>query len=413
MHLSRIRHIVLSKIYALRVMSYNQIYEFIFKENNQKQSTCDETIKKMVAEELIEKAGTQKPTAKYFIAKAGIKALKEHGIIPIGKNESIFPEKFHTASKIKIKEVYCNHQLALNQFVLEFERMFKGRDIEYLDELYMASAFTSIRPDGLLRLDNTYFFLEMDMNTERKQRLNSKWENYRQFVLSREYDEISQDIKVLFILGGNVGSRSARIYNLRTYIMQNISHLLSKKFDVIINTKDNLFSYIHKTDKALDSIKELFEDGGYMVSPKDFTDAALLGYCFDHYALISENNAVKMQDGISLEFLIDDFRIGPMYVMQKINMYYQFNEKFSRDKKREIKYVIVVDDMYDALKIEQILEMSNTNIYYTTILRLQRMSIYEALFKISNGESYHFSKDSFKIPIYEGKITNELKIKRG
>lgn len=413
MHLSKIRHIVLSKIYALRVMSYNQIYEFVFKENNQKQSTCEEIVKKMVAEGLLEKIGTPKTTAKYFIAKAGIKALKEHGIIPIGKTEAMFPEHFHTASKIKIKEVYCNHQLALNQFVLEFERIYKGRDMEYLDELYMASAFTNIRPDGLLRLDNTYYFLEMDMNTERKQRLNSKWENYRQFVLSREYDEISQNIKVLFILGGNVGSRSARVYNLRSYIMQNISHLLSKKFDVIVNTKNNLFSYIHKQDTESSQVKEYFENAGYMVSQKNFTDASLLGYTFDHYALVSENNAVKMQDGIALEFLIDDFSVGSMYVMQKINMHYQYNDKFLHDKKRDIKYIVVVDSMYDALKIEQILEMTNENIYYTTIERLKRVPFHEALFKISNGESYHFTKDSLKVPIYEGKITNELKTKRG
>ena len=96
MHLSKIRHIVLSKIYALRVMSYNQIYEFVFKENNQKQSTCEEIVKKMVAEGLLEKIGTPKTTAKYFIAKAGIKALKEHGIIPIGKTEAMFPEHFHS-----------------------------------------------------------------------------------------------------------------------------------------------------------------------------------------------------------------------------------------------------------------------------------------------------------------------------
>lgn len=415
MHVSSIKHLVLSKIYALRVMSYTQIYEYIFKENNQKQSSCEETVKKMVAEGLLEKDGTTKQNAKYFLTNAGIKILKTNGIIPIGSQTPIMQESYHTAAKIKIKKVYYKHQLALNDFVLEFERRYKGRDIQYLDELYISTVFSSIRPDGLLRLDNTFYFLEMDMNTERKQRLNSKWINYKQFVRSSEFNNIKLNIKVLFILGGNVGTASARVYNLRSYIMENISHLLSPKFDVLINTQNNLLRSIMLDDQDEDQVKDIFTKKDFSVSPKNFTDQSLSGYIFSHYVLMLENNKVKMQDGISQEFLVDDFTDGSMYTMQKINMYHVYNEQFNRAKNRDIKYIVICNSEYDALKTEAIFIAKNMNVYYTTHSRLAKFpTLQRALFKISSdGESYHFDDSSFKIAIYEGKISNELQKKRG
>lgn len=64
-------------------------------------------------------------------------------------------------------EKIVNHQLSLNEFVLRFRDNYSF-PFSYYDEKYVSQIFSDMRPDGLLKINDNYYFLEMDMCSERK-----------------------------------------------------------------------------------------------------------------------------------------------------------------------------------------------------------------------------------------------------
>lgn len=70
-----------------------------------------------------------------------------------------------------------NHQLELNQFVIEFNAKHSA-DPNLMPHKYYNEKFVSkykfIRPDGMISIGDIDFFLEMDMGTENKKQLIDK-----------------------------------------------------------------------------------------------------------------------------------------------------------------------------------------------------------------------------------------------
>ena len=66
-----------------------------------------------------------------------------------------------------LEKKIISHQLSLNNFALSFRHNYPS-DFTYYDEKFVSQIFSDIRPDGIIKLGNNYFFLEMDMCSERK-----------------------------------------------------------------------------------------------------------------------------------------------------------------------------------------------------------------------------------------------------
>ena len=75
------------------------------------------------------------------------------------------------AKDIIIEDKFAPHQIALNEFVLNFRA--KYGKIEYFDEKFL-SGMANIRPDGMIRLDNCDLYIEQDMGSETGKQLRDK-----------------------------------------------------------------------------------------------------------------------------------------------------------------------------------------------------------------------------------------------
>lgn len=109
-------------------------------------------------------------------------------------------------SNLKMDYKLINHQLHLNQFIINFENaILKYKEnnpeykfkYEYRDE--KDDTITSIiRPDAYVLFNNNLIFLEMDMNTESKEQLMEKWKRYYEYFSSTPFQNLikKQQLKV-------------------------------------------------------------------------------------------------------------------------------------------------------------------------------------------------------------------------
>ena len=156
-------------LYRFRCLSTRQVRSYFYDFS----SYYKEKIVPMVSSQLIElkNNGTD-----YYvmITQKGIMLFQRYLNIPneiynaeTGKNE----KSVLRASEVVIEEKFVQHQLALNEFVLEFRK--KQGDIDYYDEKYL-SGMKIIRPDGLIKIGGTDILLEQDMGTESSKQLADK-----------------------------------------------------------------------------------------------------------------------------------------------------------------------------------------------------------------------------------------------
>lgn len=388
-------HIILSKVYQLRVMTYPQIFTYIVKDSTE--NYCSKLVKNLVSNNYLEKTGTRKTNFKYYITNKGISYLRDNGIYTIGSSELQTYSKFLTAEQIRISDKVSNHQLALNDFVLSYEQT-SPSDFIYYDEKYVSNIFNNIRPDGLIKTDDAYYFLELDMNTERKNRLIQKWESYRLFFRSYDADKFGENIKVLFIIEGNTKVQEKRSNELSKYIYDNLYTYISDKINFYIGSKQELFdNAIYHTDE---DIVAFFTSYGFLNKKLYFKNMGNIQYDSYIYKTNSEKKIMSL-NGDAMDFLVDNYMDKNSYVYLKYVTFDTFNAYFSSKFKRDIKYIIIVSEETVAFNLIKSSDVNNANVYFTTKERLSCNDFFAALFKIDTfGNLYHF-KDDLKNQIQE------------
>lgn len=391
-------HYILSFLYQLRTMSYTQIATYLLRQSST--SYCNKLIKSMVADKLIEKQGFYLADSYYFITTHGISKLKKFGILPIcqSDNEPFYPDKFLTASKIKMDEKIVNHQLSLNEFVLRFRDNYSF-PFSYYDEKYVSQIFSDMRPDGLLKINDNYYFLEMDMCSERKNSLIEKWQNYRSFLRSQDSYKVNGTIKVLFILGGKNNAFSSRTKNLTHYIMDNLWDLINRKSDFYIGSFEVLYPLIVSPNFHVDILKKY----GFQINRGQFSDPGLSDYDFDYYICkTNDSGQIMVDNGVPVEFVVDDYTSESLFVLKKIHTFPSFAAVFQNLSARDIKYLLLVNSVDDAYRLIKNNEIPLDGIYFTTKKRLCDDSFYSAVFSIhKDGSVYHFADGNFLYPVKE------------
>lgn len=394
-------HKILSLLYSLRVLSLEQIYKYIFESENLSERYCNNIVRKLVAEKYISKEGYKTDQCYYNIENNGYLFLKEYGILGVCKstwNEPDFPEDFLQPCKIKLKEKNVAHQLALNDFVLKFGLLVKNEYFEYYDEKYAGQIIDFIRPDGILKYNNTLFFLEMDMNTENKRQLDTKWNNYRKFLNSSAYNGFNYSIRVLFILGGIKG-RSKRGQLIQKYVDINLQTFISYRFNVYAARKDELLNYMSKVDMC----SGLF--GKYNYSMQfNISDDALNNFSFiGHIACKDVAGNVIKKGNAYMEFVIDKYFCHNMYVFEKIKYIHSINASFKRKYNTSLKYLILIDSVDEAYTLLKMTGVFTDNIYFTTPDRLANSKTFEqSLFSVTQqGTVYHYSDEDLRVKIPE------------
>lgn len=144
-----------------------------------------------------------------------------------------------TAGGLWLPDTMLDHQTRLNDLALELVCRCNLDPSCYKDNLF-ASNFTYAQPDGVLELPERDFFLEMDMGHERMVALRGKWDHYRGYFRSRDYQlHRNKPVTVLFATE-NVSSLSRRRRTVVKSLARTSMDLLGPQFDCYITSNEGL-----------------------------------------------------------------------------------------------------------------------------------------------------------------------------
>lgn len=397
----------LRSIYDFRCLTVAQIYELHYmksiKFDNEivSDSYCRKKIYEFTENNVLEKVAYDEGEV-LFLTTMGVDVVRHACDFPSNiydYTKKVVKRGYYRASELKVAPKYIKHQLALNQFMINF--ILKENDIywRYYDEKHI-SQFRNIRPDGLLNMLDIDFFLEMDMATESKKQLYNKWENYRRFLDSAEYDHIERKIIVLFIVENTMNPQS-RIDLVRHTLGERLMDRIDSNFEVYVDTMDGIMNILE--DKIgiakglkLDENDDIFRsiaNQGFSVAMGEKLKNTFGGTEFDFYCRkIDENNHIIVENNRVQEFVVDSYKNSPFSIMKKIAFINLVNLHFKKRFNREISYIIVAqseEQIYRDLKVMDLLVVNN--IFYTTYERLKSKPLHQALFQFDFlGNLYSF-----------------------
>ena len=412
-------------IYTYRCLTLGMIYELNYRwsyRGDKKESVGDSYCKRKVAEfvslELVEIEPMVSGDV-YFLTRSGVDLIRYYFDIPSNIydfEKNTVMRGYYTAGELRISPKYIPHQLSLNQFMVDFT----NRDIDvcwkYYDEKHI-SEFRTIRPDGLLNIIDTDFFLELDMATESKAQLYEKWENYRRFLVSSEYEYIDRKIVVLFIVE-NTASPQARIDLVKHTLGERLMDKISNNFEVFIGSKNELLDILEERIKSSTSgdivdntILKAVAKQGFSVAFGEELSKVFDNISYDFYCRkINNDNTVVVENGRLQEYIMDSYKYEPFSVMKKI-AFLSVNNVFYKDKlNRKLTYIVVGESeevLYRDLKILDLLVLDD--VYLTTFDRLQTRKFHSALFKFDYlGNIYTFKDNGLENSEYEFNVIDEM-----
>lgn len=405
-------------LYKLRCLTLRQVHTFFYTQT----TYYKEIITPLVLNKVIE---LKNVNGEYvvLITQKGIDLFRLYLKIPVevynaetGKIE----KQILKAKDITIEDKYINHQVSLNDFVLEFGK--KTKDIEYYDEKFL-SGMKIIRPDGLIKVGGVDLFLEQDMGTESNAQLLDKWARYMRFLHNNP--ENTRRIVVLFIV--KCQKTEERKALVRKSILQTFGQINCAKFDFYIGTKDELIKIcndriIPGEGKKTRNLISLMSKHGYKIYDGSKLKAKL-NTVYRYYALSSDKRGKplsycpnKKRTPKVQEFLIDDYEGSPVSVLNKIFFHHKNAHNFDIAYSpianlRLISYVVIVDDiekMYNHLLQTDLI--NTPNVYFTTNERLSIYKLPQALFVFKkNGDIYNCQDYYFEPIRKEGNINNYKK----
>lgn len=414
-------------LYRMRCLTTIQIYENFYK-NREYSEYMNNVIKPFTELKIIELTIEGDRTL-VNITQKGINSLQRIMNIPneiYDNSTGKIVKGIKSENEVKIDPRFINHQIFLNQFVLDFTKMFNAKsfnyNFKYYDESYL-SKYAIVRPDGLIRIGKLDLFLEEDTGTERSKQLSIKWNRYRRF-LTKEFakQDDNRKIVVLFILDCEEKSLKSRKLLIKRTIMEIFDKLLTNNFEIYIGTREELlnivFNNIFVYHRINDDIREAFKKYNYKIFNGEKLKMRLDGTYYKYYlANMDSERRIKMfkpnakREGVFLEFLGDHYIGQPLSVLSKIQYHNKNSHLFavayaSQLNKKElnqrlIKYVVVVDNifkLYDDLKACELL--NSPGVLFTTIERLRKFKIERALFRFdTNSERILYSNDKFFEPL--------------
>lgn len=416
--LDRVDLDVLHNIYLFRCLTIRQIY------NNFYATTIptfnrflDKKVKELISYGVVEEVFFNKDNIALFLTKVGIDVVREAFDLPVNivdHQRKVVKRGYYRASELKMLPRLIPHQVHLNQFVLDFKKVFNHKGLsmawKYYDEKYV-SQYINIRPDGLIRLLDTDFFLEMDMNTESKTQLIEKWKHYRAFLASREYKYNEKKIIVLFIIE-NTSNTENRKNIVRMTASEILLDIIDGDFEIIVGTKEELLKKVFnmiipnilQTNYKIEKLKNIITtkhkfsiaDGTNL---KSKLNNAEYGY---YIRKVDENNNVVIEQGRIQEYLLDYYYEDSLSVINKISYLQQNSSSFKYYFNRDISYIVVCEDL---AKMYANLEMFNLqgeeSVYYTTIDRLNKYPFNKAICQFDNmGRAFSFKDNSLNMREY-------------
>lgn len=409
----------LRSIYDFRCLTPEQIYTLHYQRIESVNSAIAEKawkagIRKLVRNELIRKVEFKGERTALFLTNVGIEMIRHNFSFPTNiydAKKKVIRRGYYRAFELDMYPKHINHQIHLNQFVIDFQLKQLDYPWKYFDEKYV-SLYNHIRPDGLLTILDTDFFLEMDMSTESKNQLYDKWDNYRNFLLSREYAYRERRVVVLFIVDGTERLEE-RIDLIKFTIYERLLDVLDSEFEIFVGTSEQLLLLMEErllplsegfTPPDLEKTKKLLEEKHELrLVDGENLKSSFNGIKYGTYATKILNDRVSVENGRLQEFLIDDYSFSSPTIVSKIAFHEKNNASFLQQLGRELAYVIICNDEEQAYRDLKLIDMIGlSNVYFTTHDRIEKLSFHEALFQYDEmGNLYTFANSGLTERIFE------------
>lgn len=413
---------ILHSIYTLRCLTFNQIFALHFEDDDKykkPERQCSRKLNDFISYEILEKNDEGRFEI-YQLTSLGVNLVRSTQKLPpniFDIENRVVKRGYFRAYELKIQPRFVNHQIHLNQFLIDFIEMNKelGLKFRYYDEKF-TSKYVNIRPDGIISTPEIDFFLEEDMSTESLKQLDEKFRNYWNFINSSEYKFKDKKIIMLFICD-NTNIPQTRIDLVNLSISNNLLDKIDETFDIYVNTRENLLQIMRelltRPNEYKDKMINVLEYRGFRVTKGELLRPLFNDYHFDIYARLIEEKSgeVLRKDGRLQEFIFDGYNNRPFYTLSKIVYLSKANIAYKEKLGREILYIICLKNERELLDLIHDLKVINglgmSNVYYTCLSRLRDLPFNEAIFYVSatgaiqNFTDFAFSKRQFLTSIDE------------
>ena len=430
--LSSIEIEALYSIYLYRCLTYKQLHKIHFLKEYESVSIFEDTIlKKWIKLGLVKKVYFRHNNYVLFLTTRGVDILRIEYDFPVNilnDNKQVIHRGYFRANELEMHPRLINHQVYLNQFVLDFKRYSIISDknyntnlynkLKYTDEKHLSS-YTGIRPDGKISLMDIDFFIEMDMSTESKTQLEEKWENYRRYLSSSSFQNkpIENKIIVLFIIENSKDLEKRKDLVKLTASQILLDQIDSQFFDIYIGSSKELLTTIF--NDILPSIEgrsvnqnnllSIFSKEDFLVSHgyniKQWFDNIEYNY---YIRKINKDGSLKLENGRPIEFLVDDYRTKPMSILNRIDYHMKNNALFKTFYNRDIPLLIIADSiekLYSDLELIDFDFDRNHLVYFCIINEMENKTIDKCLFQLDNfGNIYKFKDYSLKTKMFYSNI---------
>lgn len=407
---------LLFALYEFRCLSLEQAYKYYYSElpsQNNMVLTRIEPMRKMDLIDVVQ----YKEGAAIFLKREGIDIIRDEFELPtniIDEETNAIKRGYYTAGELNMNPRLVAHQVRLNEFVLQFDR----RANEHLNWKHYGEKFVSsyfgIRPDALIKVLNVDIFLEQDMNSESQVQLMGKWENYRNYLRSKEHELNAKKIIVFFIIDNIKRKKTIqdRKNVVRATATEGLIDLLGDDFDIVIGTREELLDYAFKQliptlklsnpfhTEFLDIMKEKH---GFIMRDADKLCETLDG-TFSFYGVKTDQKGnILTENGRMQEYIFDDATHNPLSMLHKIDYHKRSSAQFRRTFGRGMSFIFIVRDEDEIQNILKISEMTGReNIFYTTIERLKNRSFNEAIFNFDSLDNrYSFKNNGLVTRVFE------------
>lgn len=415
---------LLYHLYLYRCLTYRQAQVYIYQVPDESETIFfNRVIRHLLLLDVVENVEYLPNQFVLFLTRDGVDIVRYNKEIPLeifNPDTKIVKRGYFRAGELKMHPRLVNHQVHLNQFVLEFKQQAAklGVKWKYYDEKYV-SQYLTIRPDGLIQLLDTDFFLEIDMGSESQKQLREKWGNYQDFLRSKEFRNNERNIMVLFIVE-NVKNPEQRADLVRYTAVNQIGNFFSDRFDMIIGSKENILATLFdsiipnftqtnkKKEAMLTSLREKHE---FQVDFAHPLKHALNNEDYEFYIrkVNPDTKRIVVENGRLQEYVLDDYTVRPLSIVHRIQFHMKNASAFQLKFKRRIAYIVVAPD---EKRLFQDLQIANCivaeQIFYTTPERLAKLPFHEALFQFDiEGGLYHFADTGLQQQVYEKNVKDD------
>ena len=401
----------LSYLYLYRAMDVDQIMTYVYgvgAETTVEKRKRTVIRNRLMAESLVTVSVYHHGREAMQITNKGIEIVRHSRDIPnqiYDQDKKVVKRGYYTQAELAMNTRLVNHQVHLNQFMLEFEERARAMGLpwNYYDEKFL-SAYVNIRPDGMVTLLDHDLFIETDMATESKVQLIEKWAHYRAFLNTDEFRFKSRRIVVLFVIDNIISKNKIRnrIELVKQTIVDTFLDEIRPDFEIVIKPREEMLDYVFKglilrilnKNRKENAFLDYLQKRKFTLSYGYNLNEYLLGDFYQYYVRKLDNSGkIVTRNGTLQEYFVDFYHYEEMSVLHRLE-YFKKNGKLYRDKfGRGINLIIVTDNIELLFKDMEKLGQRALGIQGIFVVDSNKMStrneVYKNLLQISaQGEVF-------------------------